>query len=70
MTTAVIGNCGFPLAPCQAADREFLLRTLQHVEGIEFWSSWPALHDGDWGYETFPEFLDYVERNNCSASCR
>jgi N-acyl-D-amino-acid deacylase len=68
ITTAVMGNCGFALAPCKAGDRRFLLQTLQHVEGIEFRSSWPGLHDGEWGYESFPEFLDFVEHNNCALN--
>ena len=68
VTTAVMGNCGFALAPCKEGDRRFLLQTLQHVEGIDFRSSWPALGNGDWSYETFPEYLDFVDRHNCSIN--
>jgi N-acyl-D-amino-acid deacylase len=68
VTTAVMGNCGFALAPCKEDDRRYLLQTLQHVEGIDFRSSWPALHNGDWGYESFPEFLDFLDGNNCSIN--
>jgi N-acyl-D-amino-acid deacylase len=68
VTTAVMGNCGFALAPCKERDRRFLLQTLQHVEGIDFRSSWPALHHGDWGFESFPEYLDFVEDHNCSIN--
>jgi N-acyl-D-aspartate/D-glutamate deacylase len=68
VTTVVMGNCGFALAPCRAEDRRFLLQTLQHVEGIEFRSSWPALRNGDWGYETFPEYLDFLDAHACSVN--
>ena len=33
VTTAVIGNCGFTIAPCRPADRELTMRNLTQVEG-------------------------------------
>src|SRR5437899_4963460 len=39
VTSVVIGNCGFALAPCRSSDRERLLRMLEHVEGMPFASS-------------------------------
>src|SRR5207244_4266660 len=36
VTSVVIGNCGFALAPCRPSDRERLLRMLEHVEGMPF----------------------------------
>src|SRR3954471_22166817 len=34
VTTVVIGNCGFTIAPCRADDRDLTLRNLTHVEGM------------------------------------
>ena len=34
VTTAVIGNCGFTIAPCKPADRELIMRNLTQVEGM------------------------------------
>ena len=57
----VIGNCGFGIAPTRPADRDLILRTLENVEGMSI----DALRTGlgaDWRFETFPEFLDAIER--------
>ena len=54
VTTAVIGNCGFTIAPCKPADREITMRNLTQVEGM----SLDVLREGiDWGFETFPQYL-------------
>ena len=59
VTTVVIGNCGFTIAPCRPADRDLTLRNLTHVEGM----SLDALRAGvRWDFETYPEFLDAMER--------
>ncbi|MBM3352672.1 MAG: D-aminoacylase, partial [Betaproteobacteria bacterium] len=34
VTTVVIGNCGFTIAPCRPQDRDLTLRNLTHVEGM------------------------------------
>ena len=59
VTTAVIGNCGFGVAPTRPADRDLIVRTLEKVEGM----SVDALNAGlgDWGFESFPEYLDALE---------
>ena len=36
VTTVVIGNCGFTIAPCKVRDREVTLRNLTKVEGIPY----------------------------------
>src|SRR5271156_6314189 len=33
VTTAIIGNCGFTIAPCRPADRDLILKNLTQVEG-------------------------------------
>ena len=54
VTTAVIGNCGFTIAPCRPADRERTMKNLTQVEGM----SLEALRAGiAWDFETFPEYL-------------
>ncbi len=60
VTTALMGNCGFTIAPCRPEDRELTMRNLTHVEGM----SLNALRAGiDWGFETFAQYLDQLERN-------
>src|SRR5579875_1478880 len=57
VTTVVIGNCGFTIAPCRPEDRDRTLRNLTHVEGM----SLAALRAGvDWGFETYPQYLDML----------
>jgi N-acyl-D-aspartate/D-glutamate deacylase len=59
VTTLVIGNCGFTIAPCRPADRDLTLRNLTHVEGMAL----EALRTGvNWDFESYPEFLDAMER--------
>lgn len=59
VTTVVIGNCGFTVAPCRPPDRDALLRNLTHVEGM----SLDALRSGvRWEFESFPDYLDMLER--------
>ena len=59
VTTAVMGNCGFTIAPCRPADRSLVMRMLLYVEGMPT----EALEAGiDWQWETFPQYLDTLER--------
>lgn len=59
VTSVVMGNCGFALAPCKPSDREWFARCLTAVEDIPT----EAMMDGiDWTWETFPEYLATVER--------
>lgn len=58
VTTVLMGNCGFTIAPCRPADREITLKNLTQVEGM----SLDALVTGtQWEFETFPEYLDMLE---------
>jgi N-acyl-D-amino-acid deacylase len=59
VTTVVMGNCGFTLAPVRADARELVVRNLERAEDIDP----QALATGiDWSWETFPEYLDAVDR--------
>lgn len=61
VTTVVIGNCGFGVAPTRREHRGLILRTLENVEGMSVTSLEAGLGE-DWGFETFPQYLDIVER--------
>lgn len=57
VTGVVAGNCGFSIAPCDAAGRGPLLRTLDKVEDMRL----ATLEAGvDWSFETYPEYLRRV----------
>lgn len=65
VTTAVIGNCGFTIAPCKPEDREITMRNLTQVEGM----SLDVLRQGiDWGFETFPQYLDLLRRKGSAVN--
>ncbi len=65
VTTAIIGNCGFTIAPCRPADRDLTMRNLTNVEGM----SLDALRAGiRWDFETVPEYLAMLERNGCGLN--
>ncbi|MBY0322323.1 MAG: amidohydrolase family protein [Reyranella sp.] len=58
VTTVLMGNCGFTLAPCRAEEADLVMRNLERAEDI----SRAAMKAGiKWRWETFPEFLDVLE---------
>ena len=59
VTTAVMGNCGVGFAPVKPDRRQFLIELMEGVEDIPG----SALAEGiDWQWESFPEYLDAIER--------
>ncbi|BBK33814.1 N-acyl-D-aspartate/D-glutamate deacylase [Stella humosa] len=65
VTSVVIGNCGFTIAPCRPADRDLTMRNLTHVEGM----SLEALRTGvRWDFEQFPEYLEMLERQGVAVN--
>ncbi len=59
VTTAVMGNCGVGFAPADPARRDWLIGLMEGVEDIPG----TALAEGiDWEWETFPEYLDALDR--------
>jgi N-acyl-D-amino-acid deacylase len=58
VTTAVMGNCGFTLAPVNDDARALVVRNLERAEDIDP----AALSSIEWSWETFPEYLDAVDR--------
>ncbi len=59
ITTVVMGNCGFTLAPCAAKDKALVVRNLERAEDI----SGEAMAAGiDWDWETFADYLNTLDR--------
>ena len=59
VTTVVMGNCGVGFSPCKPDQRNWLIGLMEGVEDIPG----TALHEGiDWEWESFPEYLDALER--------
>lgn len=57
VTTAIIGNCGFGIAPCPPAQRETMMKNLSVVEGMDL----NALLTGtQWQFETFSQYMDML----------
>ena len=54
VTSVVVGNCGFGIAPARPSDRDAILQIFARVEEI----SLAALRAIDWDFETFPELLE------------
>src|SRR4030095_1955566 len=65
VTTVVIGNCGFTIAPCRPTDRELIMRNLTQVEGMAL----EVLRAGTrWEVETIPQLFDMLERQGVALN--
>ncbi|MEX5631782.1 N-acyl-D-amino-acid deacylase family protein [Parafrankia sp. FMc2] len=54
VTSVIMGNCGFGVAPTRPEHRDLIVRLLENVEGM----SRDALDAGiDWCFHSFPEYL-------------
>jgi N-acyl-D-aspartate/D-glutamate deacylase len=59
VTTVVMGNCGFTLAPAAVEDRLLVIRSLERAEDM----SRAAMDAGiEWSWTNFAEYLDAVDR--------
>jgi N-acyl-D-aspartate/D-glutamate deacylase len=59
VTSVVMGNCGVGFAPVRPGSEDWLIQLMEGVEDIPG----TALAEGiTWGWETFPEYLDALER--------
>ncbi len=67
VTTTVIGNCGFGVAPTRAVHRKLILQTLEKVEGMSLEALQAGLGDA-WPFETFPQYLDTVEKRGVAIN--
>ncbi len=59
VTSVAIGNCGFGFAPVKPAERERAMLTMERVEAIPMATMKAGMQ---WNWETFPEWLDNLER--------
>jgi N-acyl-D-aspartate/D-glutamate deacylase len=65
VTTAVIGNCGFTIAPCRPQDRELTMRNLTQVEGMSF----EVLQRGIvWDFERFDEYIAQLRKRGSAVN--
>jgi N-acyl-D-aspartate/D-glutamate deacylase len=59
VTSLVMGNCGVGFAPVRPGSEDWLIQLMEGVEDIPG----TALAEGiTWGWESFPEYLDVLER--------
>ncbi len=59
VTSVVMGNCGFSLAPCAEKDKLMTMHNLERAEDI----SPDAMQAGiEWSWETYPDYLDTIDR--------
>lgn len=67
VTSVVLGNCGFGIAPTRPEHRELILETLQVVEGM----SLDALRAGlgaEWPFVSFPQYLATLEQRGVAIN--
>ena len=58
VTSVVMGNCGFTLAPCREDEADLVFRNLERAEDI---AREAMLAGINWRWETFPEYLDVLD---------
>jgi len=58
VTSVVMGNCGFSLAPCSEQEKALAVRNLERAEDIS-----PAAMEAGipWSWTSFPEYLDALD---------
>lgn len=58
VTSVVMGNCGFTLAPCAEKDMDLVLHNFERAEDIPIVSMKAGI---PWSWTTFPEYLDTID---------
>lgn len=58
VTSVVMGNCGFTLAPCRESEADLVFRNLERAEDI---AREAVLASIDWQWESYPEYLDVLD---------
>jgi N-acyl-D-aspartate/D-glutamate deacylase len=65
VTTAVMGNCGFGIAPALPQSRDLVIRNLSVVEGMDL----DALRVGiKWDFESFGDYMSMLRRRGAYAN--
>ena len=59
VTSVVVGNCGFTLAPCRAGREQLVIDNLEKAEDIPAAALAAGVH---FEWETFAEYLDVLDR--------
>jgi N-acyl-D-amino-acid deacylase len=67
VTSVVMGNCGFGVAPTRRKDHPLITRALEKVEGMSREALEAGLGD-DWPFETFPEYLTALARRGTAIN--
>ena len=65
VTSLTIGQCGFGFAPTKPEDRDLNMRMMDRIEAIPLESMRLGMH---WDWETFPEYLDSLERQGLGVN--
>jgi N-acyl-D-amino-acid deacylase len=65
VTSLTIGECGFGFAPTRPEDRDLNMRMMNRIEAIPLESMRRGMR---WDWETFPEFLDSLERQGLGVN--
>jgi N-acyl-D-amino-acid deacylase len=58
VTSVVMGNCGFTLAPCREPEKDLAMRSLERAEDIAREAMLAGIR---WQWETFAEYLDVLD---------
>src|ERR1700693_665295 len=59
VTSVVMGNCGFTLAPCRESEKHLVMRNLECAEDISPQAMEAVIR---WSWEDFPQYLDAVDK--------
>ena len=59
VTTVVMGNCGFTLAPGRSKQRDLIVNNIERAEDINRKAMEAAI---DWNWTTFREYMDVVDK--------
>ena len=65
VTSLTIGQCGFGFAPTRPDDRELNMRMMNRIEAIPLESMRQGMR---WDWETFPEYLDSLDRQGLGVN--
>ena len=65
VTSLTIGECGFGFAPTRPEDRDLNMRMMDRIEAIPLDSMRKGMR---WDWETFPQFLDSLDRQGLGVN--